>query len=243
MSAATDGWLGLGRVMGASPGGPARAKVDPDVLESFFRHAGDGVLVINRQRRIVLINPAASQITGWQARDLTSINCSVFNCRDERGKRTCEESCLAQRCVETGQQIGPLYLRLSRAGGGYAAVEATYLPSRPGAGTCMLLVKDVTVLEGLDAEVRRLNGAVAERNIVLRGFAEQMSTAWRTAIVDLRGAAETLRGRYARELGEAGLRLADRIVQATQQLEQTFAQLRSQIQVAPPERPAPPKAP
>ena len=223
-------------------GGLPQTKIDPDVLEAFFRNAGDGLMVINRQRRIVLINPAGSQITGWQGRDLTSINCSIFNCRDEHGKKTCDEHCLAMRCMESGQQIGPMYLRLSRAGGGHAVVEATYLPGRAGSATCLLLIKDITVLEGLDAEVRRLAGEIAEKNIVLRGFSEQMSVAWRAAMIDLRGAAEGLRGRYARELGEAGLKLTDRMVQATQKLEQTFAQLKSQVLVATQPR-TPPKSP
>lgn len=218
--------------MSLAPGGLPQARIDPDVLLAFYETAGDGLLLINRQRRIVMMNPAASQITGWQGRDLTSINCSVFNCRDEHGKKTCDDQCLAQRCVESGAQVGPMYLRLSRAGGGHAAVEATFMPPKSGAGPCMLLIKDVTVLEGLDLEVRRLNSEIAEKNIVLRGFSDQMSTAWRAAMIDLRGSAEALRARYSRELGDAGVKLTDRMVQATQKLEQTFAQLKSQIQAS-----------
>jgi PAS domain S-box-containing protein len=224
-----------------APGGATQARVDPEVLQSFYENAGDGLLLINRAKRIVMMNPAASQITGWQGRDLNQINCTVFNCRDEHGRKTCEDACLAQKCVETAQQIGPMYLRLSRAGGGSSAVEATFMPPRAGVGPCMLLLKDITVLEGLDGEVRRLNGEIAEKNIVLRGFSEQMSTAWRAAIIDLRGSAEALRGRYARELGDAGGKLTDRMIQATQRLEQTFAQLKSQIQVATQNK-TPPKA-
>jgi hypothetical protein len=137
--------------------------------------------------------------------------------------------------------MGPMYLRLSRAGGGSSSVEATFIPPKLGGGPCMLLLKDITVLEGLDAEVRRLNGEIAEKNIVLRGFSEQMSTAWRSAMIDLRGSAEALRGRYSRELGDAGLKLTDRMVQATQKLEQTFAHLKSQIQSATQSK-GPPKA-
>jgi hypothetical protein len=95
-----------------------------------------------------------------------------------------------------------------------------------------MLVKDITVLEGLDAEVHRLNGEIAEKNMVLRGVSDLMSTAWRAAMVDMRGSAEALRARYSRDLGEPGLKLTDRMIQATQKLEQTFAQLKSQIQIA-----------
>lgn len=217
--------------MSSAPG-LTQTRIDPEVLLTFYETAGDGLLLINRQRRIVMMNPAASQITGWQGRDLTSINCSVFNCRDEHGKKTCEDGCLAARCIDSAKPIGPMYLRLSRAGGGHASTEATFLPPKGLAGPCLLLIKDITVLEGLDNEVRRLNGEIAEKNIVLRGFSDQMSTAWRAAMVDLRGSAEGLRARYSKELGEAGMKLTDRMVQATQKLEQTFAHLKSQIQVA-----------
>ena len=61
-------------------------------------------------------------------------------------------------------------------------------------------------------------------------------------MIDLRGSAEALRARYTRELGEPGLKLTDRMIQATQKLEQTFAQLKSQVQIATQGRVTPPKA-
>ena len=83
-----------------------RTTVDSEVLTTFFAHASDAALVINKMRRILTMNTAATEVTGWKQRDLTSINCSVLGCRDEQGKKTCGESCLAQRCIETGQPIG-----------------------------------------------------------------------------------------------------------------------------------------
>ncbi len=212
--------------------GNLQANVDTDVLESIFANVSEGVLVINRLRKILAMNPAGSQITGWKPRDLTSINCNVLQCRNEQGKRTCEEYCMAQRCVETGQQIGPMYLRLTRADGSSVSTEATYLPIRPTdprTGVTVLLLKDITVLEHFDGTVRQLNEEIAEKNIVLRGFSEQMSVAWRAAMIDLRAGSEGLRAHHAKELGDAGLRTLDRMVRATQTLESTFAQLKSQI--------------
>jgi hypothetical protein len=48
-------------------------------------------------------------------------------------------------------------------------------------------------------------------------------------MIDLRAGSEGLRARHAKELGDAGLRTLDRMVRATQTLESTFAQLKSQI--------------
>lgn len=209
-----------------------QASIDPEVLDAVFTNVGEGALVINRLRKIMVMNPAAGEITGWKPRDLTSISCNVFQCRNESGKRTCDEACLAQRCIETPQKLGPMYLRINRADGTPVSVEATYLPIRSGdlrSAVCLLLIKDISVLEHFDATVRQLNEEIAEKNIVLRGFSEQMSVAWRAAMIDLRAGAEGLRARFGRELGESGTRSVDRMVSATQKLETTFAQLKSQI--------------
>ena len=56
--------------------------MDPDVTETVFANVGEGVLVINRQRRILSMNAAGMELTGWKQRDLGSINCNVFMCRD-----------------------------------------------------------------------------------------------------------------------------------------------------------------
>ena len=191
-----------------------QASIDPEVLDAVFTNVGEGALVINRLRKIMVMNPAAGEITGWKPRDLTSISCNVFQCRNESGKRTCDEACLAQRCIETPQKIGPMYLRINRADGTPVSV---------------MLIKDITLLEHFDQTVRSLNQEIAEKNIVLRGFSEQMSVAWRPAMIVLRSGAEGLRARFGRELGESGMRSVDRMVSATQKLETTFAQLKSQI--------------
>src|SRR5919199_6907319 len=107
--------------------GLTSVSVDADVLETVFQNVSEGVLVINRLRKVITMNPAASQITGWKQRDLTSINCNVFQSRNEQGKATCTEICNAQRVIETGQQMGPMYLRITRADGSTVSVEATYI--------------------------------------------------------------------------------------------------------------------
>lgn len=209
--------------------------VDHEVLATFFARASDGALVINRMRRILTMNNAAAEITGWKQRDLTSINCSVFSCRDERGHKLCADGCLAQKCIDSGTATGPMYFRLSRADGSALATEASFVPYGHGIRgpvACLLLLKDVSVLEHLDGQVRQLGQEVAQRNMLLRSFSEQMSVSWRAAIIDLRSGAESLRARHLQELGDAGAKTIDRMVQATQKLEATFAQLKSQIQAA-----------
>jgi PAS domain-containing protein len=207
-------------------------RIDQEVLSAFFAHASDAALVINRMRRILTMNAAGTEVTGWKQRDLTSINCSVLGCRDEQGKKICGDECLAQRCVESAQQIGPLYLRISRADGQSVATEAIFLPygaGPRGAAACLLILKDVSMLEHLDGAVRQLGQEVAQRNMLLRSFSEQMSVTWRASMIDIRSGAESLRARHAKELGDAGAKTVDRLITASQKLEATFAQLKSQI--------------
>jgi PAS domain-containing protein len=206
--------------------------IDHEVLTTFFTHASDAALVINKMRRILTMNSAAVEVTGWKQRDLTSINCSVMACRDEQGKKLCGESCMAQRCIDQAQPIGPIYLRISKADGTPVATEATYLPygiGPRGASACLLLLKDVSMLEHLDATVRQLGQEVAQRNMLLRSVSDQMSVSWRASMIDIRSGGESLRSRYGRELGDSGARTIDRLITASQKLESTFALLKSQI--------------
>ena len=125
-----------------------------------------------------------------------------------------------------------MYLRISKSDGTAVATEALYLPygvGPRGASACLLLLKDVSMLEHLDATVRLLGQEVAQRNLLLRSFSDQMSVSWRASMIDIRSTAESLRARYGRELGDTGARTIDRLIMASQKLEATFAQLKSQI--------------
>jgi PAS domain S-box-containing protein len=218
-------------VMMASP----RPRLDEALLEAFFERASDGALVVNRLRKVVAMNGAAGTITGWSERDLQSTSCRSFGCRDERGRPTCQETCLAQRCVESGETDGPRVLRLTRSDGAKVTVEATLVPLQPQdrrTGTCLMLMRDIGLLEHLDAVVRQREQEIAEKNLVLRGIADQLSVGWRSAVVELRAGVESLVTKHARELGDGGLVAASRVMHGTRRIEATFAQLKAQLHAA-----------
>jgi PAS domain S-box-containing protein len=218
-------------MMTASP----RPRLDEALLETFFERSSDGALVVNRLRKVVAMNAAASALTGWNERDLQAITCRSFGCRDERGRPTCQESCLAQRCVESGETDGPRVLRLTRADGGKITVEATLVPLQPQdrrTGTCLMLIRDIGLLEHLDAVIRHREQEIAEKNLVLRGIADQLSVGWRAAVVELRAGVESLVTKHARELGDGGLAAAARVTHGTRRIEATFAQLKAQLHTA-----------
>lgn len=210
-------------------------QVDAPVLEAFFTKASDAALVLNRLRKILQLNPAACELTGWSERDLAQVTCRSFGCRDERGQPVCKDSCLAQQCVESGQAIGPRYLRVSRADGTGVSVEATFVPLNPQdrrSGTCLLLLKDISLLEHLDATVRRRDEEIAEKNMALRSVLEMLSTGWRAAMVQIRAGADQLAQRHSRELGDAGMVTVTHVQQGAARIETTFAQLKSRVQIA-----------
>ena len=209
-----------------------RPRTDENLLDAYFQRASDGALVVNRLRKIVSMNPAASAMTGWNDRDLQTISCRAFGCRDEKGKPICQESCLAQRCVESGQSDGPRCMRMNRADGQPMTVEATFVPLNPQdrrTGTCMLILRDISLLAHLDGQLRQREAEIAEKNVVLKGIAEQLSTTWRAALVELRAGVDTLMNKHANALGDHGTIAASRVAQSASRVENTFAQLRAQI--------------
>jgi PAS domain S-box-containing protein len=209
-----------------------RVRTDDAVLDAFFQRAGDGAMVVNRLRKVVAMNPAASAMTGWNERDLQSISCRAFGCRDEKGRPTCQESCLAQRCVESGQSDGPRCMRMARADGQPMTVEATFVPLNPQdrrTGTCMVVLRDISLLAHLDGQLRQREAEIAERNVVLKGLAEHLSTTWRAALIELRAGVDTLMNKHAHALGDQGAITASRVAQSASRVENTFAELRAQI--------------
>ncbi|HEV8636982.1 MAG TPA: PAS domain-containing protein [Chloroflexota bacterium] len=212
-----------------------RPRIDETLLETFFERASDGALVVNRLRKVVAMNPAAGAITGWNERDLATMSCRSFGCRDERGRPSCQETCLAQRCIENGAADGPQVLRLTRADGGKVTVEATFVPLQPNdrrTGTCLMLMRDIGLLEHLDAVVRQREQEIAEKNIILRGIADQLSVGWRAAVVELRAGVESLVTKHARDLGDGGMVAASRVMHGARRIEATFAQLKAQLHTA-----------
>lgn len=72
-----------------------------DVVNSI----GDGVYIIDRERRIVFWNQAAEEISGFKSEEVLHTSCAdnVLNHVDENGLALCRTVCPAARCLEDGQ--------------------------------------------------------------------------------------------------------------------------------------------
>lgn len=59
---------------------------------------GDGIVVLDRQFHVMMLNPAAGQLTGWVPEQAQGVSCrAIFRCHDERGLALCDtESCPLQ---------------------------------------------------------------------------------------------------------------------------------------------------
>jgi PAS domain S-box-containing protein len=66
-----------------------------------IQSVADGLLTVDRSRRLLLFNPAAEQLTGWVAEDVLGRSCAeVLGCASG-----CINNCPLQRVMETGQVI------------------------------------------------------------------------------------------------------------------------------------------
>ncbi len=106
-------------------------------LDHILSNAADGVFVIDRQRRYVLVNAALERLTGFASRELIAQACTcseMTNCRDEHGRYLSGFLCPA-RAVLDGEQTQSLQrMQISRADGSTVWVETHYSPIRSESG-------------------------------------------------------------------------------------------------------------
>jgi PAS domain S-box-containing protein len=75
-------------------------------LEAIVQNSADGVFALDRQRRIVIFNPALESLTGWQAAEVLGTPCSlVLRARDLSHHSLCEQNCLCLRAFSSQQPL------------------------------------------------------------------------------------------------------------------------------------------
>jgi len=71
-----------------------------------LRSIADGVYTVDRDLRILTLNPSAEQITGWREAEVVGRHCSeVFKEQAEDGTPLCGEKCQLFQAMETGKPI------------------------------------------------------------------------------------------------------------------------------------------
>lgn len=106
-------------------------------LDRILSNAVDGVFVIDRQKRYLLVNDALARLTGYSAHDLKSQTCTcsqLTQCKDEYGRLLGGFLCPARAMFEGRNTTALQRMQITRADGIRLWVETHYSPIRDQAG-------------------------------------------------------------------------------------------------------------
>jgi PAS domain-containing protein len=92
-----------------------------------------GVVIFDRDRRILLITPVAEEMLGWNSTEVAGAHCqSVFDCRAADGRSMCDECGLGD-IFERRAMIESMDLRMQSAMADRVAVRASFWQLPPSA--------------------------------------------------------------------------------------------------------------
>ncbi|MFN3467459.1 MAG: PAS domain S-box protein, partial [Candidatus Brocadiales bacterium] len=121
---------------------------DKRLLQAILQSAGVGLMVQDRARRIVLLNPTFEEITGWRWKDIGGKECStVFGCHTSSGKCLMDSLCPGIQVIEEEGQVVSRELLINRGDGSKRWVEVTVSPIRGEGGAVEYIVstfKDIS---------------------------------------------------------------------------------------------------
>src|SRR6266508_2583663 len=85
-----------------------------------------GVVIFDRDRRILVVTPVAEEMLGWASEEVAGAHCrSVFDCRTEDGASMCDECGLGD-IFERRAIIESMELRIRSAMGARETVRASF---------------------------------------------------------------------------------------------------------------------
>lgn len=127
------------------------------LLQAVLQNAGVGLMVQDRTRRIVLLNPAFEEITGWKWQEIGGKECpTVFGCHTPSGKCLMDNHCPGLIVIGSDGTTNPpeaesqevsRELLINRGDGGKRWVEVTVSPIKGKGGEVEYIVstfKDIS---------------------------------------------------------------------------------------------------
>ena len=112
--------------------------IDADALLKVLNHLNVGVYVTDRDRRIMLWNRKAAEITGWRAMDVVGRRCrdNVLCHVDKEGRLLCPTHlCPLYRAMEVGKEsVTPILVFAKKADGRRVALSVSVAPLRNDGG-------------------------------------------------------------------------------------------------------------
>ena len=112
-----------------------------DLLKEVWRNAGVGLMVQDRNRRIIAVNPSFEEITGWRWKDIRGKRCDlVFGCRTAGGKSIPEDVCPGIRVINGEVPRIARELLINKDNGRECWVEVTVFPIKDSEGNAEYIV-------------------------------------------------------------------------------------------------------
>ncbi|HEU4965316.1 MAG TPA: PAS domain-containing sensor histidine kinase [Bacilli bacterium] len=130
-----------------------RLRAENAHLNAIFQNASDAFIILNEQRKIVQMNEAATDLTGFQFGE--GMHCGdVFQCRDDRGHALRDELCFG-RCSFSEKRSHP-YVEMSLTHRDGTTVSVTvsysYIPLPDGRENLLMVIRDLTTKKRLEQE-------------------------------------------------------------------------------------------
>jgi len=175
-------------------------------LDALLDSTQDGVLVVDRDRRVVLFNDACERLTGFRREEVLGTQCRCrepADCDVEDGRSLIGRLCPGRTLFD--QDVPGLVrqrLRMRRRDGRHIWAETSYtpLPGRDGQVSCVLaVVRDITAVQESEQALRQSTENLREQLERLRGEIRQThgfstlisrSKAMQTVFEKIRAAAE-----------------------------------------------------
>ncbi len=112
-----------------------------NLLEGVWQNAGVGLMVQDRNRQIIAVNPSFERITGWPWKDIKGKRCDlVYGCHSASGKPITEHICPGARVINGEVTRVARELLICTNNGGDRWVEATVFPIKGDDGNIEYII-------------------------------------------------------------------------------------------------------
>lgn len=123
-------------------------------LSAFFGYASDAFIVLNSNRKIIEMNEAAMELTGYI--NGQGMHCGdLFKCHDEQGRALRDELCFGS-CTLNDEKSLPYTEMILRHPAGHSyhvSVSYSYIPVANGDVFLLMVMRDLTTKKRLEQEL------------------------------------------------------------------------------------------
>lgn len=105
-----------------------QVQIERDMVAALLAASADGILLVDRNRRIERMNPALEHLTGWKFSQAERLRCEdIFGCRRE-GKLACGDICPFEKVFDSGKPLFEHAFQAVRSDGGVVWIAGAYAP-------------------------------------------------------------------------------------------------------------------